>query len=155
MDAEPVIQKSMRSSMLIRRARKSDAQSIAILLAQLGYPDFDKVAAIERIMAHKQPAYIMLVGEIDAKVIGFISLHWFELGHWKEKMGRITTFCMNESYRSKGFGQLLLKGAEDVLFKKGCFRIEVTSNQKRMRAHAFYLKSGYTEDSRRFVKYRS
>jgi GNAT superfamily N-acetyltransferase len=152
MDAEVTIQKPMRKPVTIRRAKKSDAASIVSLLAQLGYPDFNSEIAQEKIMTHKQPGYYMLVGEMGGKVIGFIGLHWFELGHRKGKMGRITTFCVDEKYRSKGFGASLLQAAETVLLTQKCSRIEVTSNERRTRAHAFYLKSGYVEEPRRFVK---
>jgi N-acetylglutamate synthase-like GNAT family acetyltransferase len=143
----------MKQSVNIRQAKKSDASSIVSLLAQLGYPDFDMAAAAERISIHKKPGYHMLVGEIEGKVVGFITLHWFELGHWKGKMGRITSFCIDEGHRSKGIGAQLLLQGEGILLNQKCLKIEVTSNLRRTRAHAFYLRSGYTEDSRRFVKY--
>lgn len=143
----------MKESVKIRRAKKSDARSIVSLLAQLGYPDFDVAAAAERIAIHKEPGYCMLVGEFGETVIGFIALHWFELGHRKEKMGRITAFCIDERCRSKGFGARLLQAGEGVLLRQKCARIEVTSNERRTRAHAFYLKSGYAEEPRRFLKH--
>jgi hypothetical protein len=40
------------------------------------------------------------------------------------------------------------------LFDQGCIKIEVTSNNRRARAHDFYLKLGYVEDARRFMKMR-
>jgi hypothetical protein len=46
-----------------------------------------------------------------------------------------------------------LKAGEIILREHGAVKIEVTSNARRAQAHQFYLKAGYTEDSKRFVKY--
>lgn len=43
--------------------------------------------------------------------------------------------------------------SEKFLEARGCEKFEVTSNARRTRTHGFYLKNGYVEDSRRFVKY--
>jgi N-acetylglutamate synthase-like GNAT family acetyltransferase len=143
----------MKKAVLIRRAKQSDAPAIASLLAQLGYPESDVAVAREKIKVHKQPGYCMLVSEKAERVIGFIALHWFELGHRKGMMGRITTFCIDENYRSMGFGARLLLAGEKELLRQKCFRIELTSNERRIRAHSFYLKSGYVDEPRRFVKH--
>lgn len=145
----------MKNIVAIRRAKKSDAKDVRLLLDQLGYPDFSVHDVKEKINIHKQPGYHMMVAETKSQTIGFIALHWFELAHWKGKMGRITSFCMDKKFRSRGLGLQLLKAAEKLLLNKKCIKIEVTSNAKRLRAHGFYLKSGYVEDSKRFVKYRT
>ncbi|MEP7128633.1 MAG: GNAT family N-acetyltransferase [Chitinophagales bacterium] len=138
--------------MIIRPAKISDSAAIQLLLDQLGYPIFDEQEVVEKINLHQQPGYCILIAEIENKVVGFISMHWFELMHWKGRLGRFTSFCIDEMFRSKGVGQALLKEGEAFLIKQGCVKLEVTSNLKRTRTHEFYLKAGYVEDSRRFVK---
>lgn len=140
--------------MTIRQANLSDAEAVRQLLAQLGYPDLSEKDVIEKIKSHRHPGYQILVAEIGEKVVGFIALHWFDLVHWKEKLGRITSFCVDEGVRSQGVGRKLLDASEKFLLSNGCVKIEVTSNVRRTRAHEFYLKLGYVEDSKRFVKYR-
>jgi N-acetylglutamate synthase-like GNAT family acetyltransferase len=140
--------------MLIRQAKISDAPIIKVLLAQLGYPDLRESAVAEKIKAHSEIPYSLLVADIKNQVVGFIALHWFELMHWEGKMGRISAFCVDENFRSKGVGKKLLDEAEKLLWSKGCAKIEVTSNARRTRTHEFYLRLGYKEDSRRFVKLR-
>ena len=140
--------------MNIRVAAASDAKYIQSLLTQLGYPEFNEREVEEKIRLYRQEGYRLLVAEEEKQVVGFISLHWFELMHWKGKMGRITSFCIDEKFRSRGVGQQLLAAGEKVLFDEAAVKVEVTSNARRTQAHNFYLKAGYTEDSRRFVKYR-
>ncbi len=137
---------------MIRQAKLSDAKAIVSLLVQLGYPDLNEQLVEEKIKLHEQPGYSILVSVIDDKVIGFISMHWFELMHWKGRLGRFTSFCIDEKFRSQGVGQELLKAGEKLLLEQGCIKLEVTSNLRRTKTHEFYLKAGYGEDSRRFVK---
>ena len=139
--------------MTIRNALSTDAMAIKNLLAQLGYPDLTEQDAINNIKRHSSEGYRLLVAEEDKTILGFIALHWFDLLHWKEKIGRISAFCVDESARSKGVGKKLLKATEDLFAAQGCAKLEVTSNARRTRAHQFYLNLGYEEDSRRFVKY--
>ncbi len=138
--------------MVIRNAKLSDAYRLRELISQLGYPDFSEKDAAEKIEKHNQPSYRLLVVEEASNVIAFASLHWFEMVHRKGFIGRITGFCVDESFRSRGVGQELLKACEASLKKEGCNRLEVTSNKKRARAHQFYMKAGYLDDSLRFVK---
>jgi len=138
--------------MILREAKISDAHAIQDLLIQLGYPTFDEQEVVNKIKIHQQPGYKILIADVDNKTVGFISFHWFDLMHWKGMLGRITSFCVHDLFRSKGVGQALLKETEAFFVKQGCIKIEVTSNQRRTKTHEFYLKAGYGEDSRRFVK---
>lgn len=139
-------------SIIIRQALLTDADKIKSLLEQLGYPDFDLETVKEKIISHQKENYRLFVTDIDGEVAAFITLHWFELMHWKEKFGRITSFCVDEKYRSRGIGKEIIEYVENFLFEQGCVKIEVTSNNRRTRAHDFYLKLGYLEDARRFMK---
>lgn len=138
--------------MIIRQAMSSDAVAIRRLLIQLGYPPSHDAFVNRKIERYSKEDYHLLVCDIDQEPVGFISLHWFEIFHSEGKMGRITAFCVSEHLRKQGIGSKLLVAAEKFLVLKGCSKIEVTSNVKRVLAHAFYLKHGYSEDSRRFVK---
>jgi N-acetylglutamate synthase-like GNAT family acetyltransferase len=138
--------------MIIREANALDLKAIKRLLVQLGYPDLSESEVMEKMSVHTKPSYYLMVVEMEGAVIAFAALHWFEMLHRKGTLGRITAFCVDENFRSKGIGQQLLKVAEEHLRKQGCARLEVTSNVRRDRAHQFYLKSGYLEDSLRFVK---
>jgi len=140
--------------MIIRQATLADASAIQSLLGQLGYPDFTLEQTKEKITAYKKDSYRLLVYEVSGEVVAFIALHWFDLLHWAGKAGRITSFCVDERFRSQGIGQKMIEYSEKLMFDEGCIKLEVTSNQRRTRAHQFYLNLEYIEDSRRFVKLR-
>jgi ribosomal protein S18 acetylase RimI-like enzyme len=141
-------------NLIIRQANLSDAPEVKRLLGQLGYPDLEFEAVKEKIIAYQKDNYRLFIAEVDDQIASFISLHWFELMHWKDKLGRITSFCVDENFRSKGVGKQIMDYVEKFLFDQGCIKIEVTSNNRRARAHDFYLKLGYVEDARRFMKMR-
>lgn len=140
-------------NMIIRKALVSDAPAIQQLLEQLGYPELTLDDVRKNFGQHQGSDYEVLVGEMEGHVIAFVALHCFHLLHWKEKMGRISSFCVEDGFRSKGAGRQMLHAAEAWFRAQGCAKIEVTSNARRVRAHTFYLNLGYMEDSRRFVKY--
>jgi N-acetylglutamate synthase-like GNAT family acetyltransferase len=137
--------------MIIRQGRSADSPSIQKLLEQLDYPQqADKV--IEAIESYYQDGYYLLVVEIDNVIVGFSSLHWFDMFHMRGKMGRITAICIHDELRSKGIGHKLLTASEDFLKSKGCVKVEVTTNLKRTLTHEFYAKHGYEVNSKRFIK---
>jgi GNAT superfamily N-acetyltransferase len=47
---------------------------------------------------------------------------------------------------------MLVEAAEDWCRERGCKLVEVTSNDRRTAAHAFYRHMGYERTSMRFAK---
>jgi GNAT superfamily N-acetyltransferase len=137
--------------MIIRQGILSDSSSIHKLLAQLGYPQ-ENGEVVEAIESYHRDDYYLFVVEIDNIIVGFASLHWFDMFHARGRMGRITAMCVQEDLRSKGIGHKLLVASEEFLKGKGCVKVEVTSSLKRTLTHEFYTKNGYEINSKRFIK---
>ena len=123
------------------------------LLHQLGYDELDELGIQDNIKKYSLPGNALLIYEVENKIVGFIALHIFDSFHSAGQIGRITAFCVDEEYRSKGIGIQLLQQGENFFIEHKCIKIEVTSNNRRTAAHAFYLNRGYVEDSRKFVRY--
>ncbi len=137
--------------MIIREGIPSDATSIQSLLEQLEHP-LTKEAILKKIDQYTSPHYHLLIIEIENKVAGFASLHWYDVFYDPGYVGRITAFCIDQQFRSRGIGRELLQVAEDYFRKQGCLRVEVSSNERRNDAHRFYLKNGFVINSKRFIK---
>ena len=136
--------------MLIRDATPDDARNLRQLLLQLGY-SLDENETQQKIRAYSLEGNKILVAESSEGLAAFISLHIFVCFHSPGSIGRITAFCVDENHRAKGIGAKMLTEAESYFRKNNCYRIEVTSNNRRVEAHEFYRKKGYSENSKKFV----
>lgn len=135
----------------IRAAAAADAAALVPLLAELGFPaDADEVAARLRSLAALGEQ--VLVAADGAALLGFVSLHATPVLHRPAPVGRLTALVVAAEYRLQGVGRALLRAAELFLAERGCALIEVTSNQRRTDAHAFYERLGYARTSYRFGK---
>jgi N-acetylglutamate synthase-like GNAT family acetyltransferase len=141
----------MKEDMNIRGARESDARAITGLLDELGYPNTREfvVRKLETLGDDENPVF---VAEAGGEVVGFISLHIMPVFHEEPLYCRITAVAVTDSYRRRGVGRRLMERAEAVARAAGCGRIELTSNDRRTWAHAFYEAIGYEGTSRKFVK---
>ena len=138
--------------MLIRRLTSSDANFAASLMAELGYPTTADAFAERFAALCTNPHNAVLVAEAQGSILGLVSVHSFEMLHRPGRLGRITALVVASSARGHGVGTRLLRDAEDHLQKSGCTVLEVTSNDQRADAHAFYAARGYQEKRVRFVK---
>jgi GNAT superfamily N-acetyltransferase len=66
--------------------------------------------------------------------------------------GQITALVVARRARGRGIGRLLASEAEAWLAAVGAGRVMVNSGIARADAHAFYVRLGYDETGRRFVK---
>lgn len=137
---------------LIRPATVSDAEAIAGLLDELGYPasPASVLQKIQLLSAGDHDA--VYVAEISGGVAGVIGLHTTELLHCSGRLGRITALVVSAKQRGSGIGKALVETADRYFQQQDCLRAEVTSGDQRRRAHAFYQSNGYAPNERRFVK---
>jgi ribosomal protein S18 acetylase RimI-like enzyme len=134
----------------VREARPKDAEAIAPLIVALGY----EVAPAEvkhRLAALKKAGAPALVAE-QGGIAGVLTTWITQVLHRPRPVGRITMLVVAEGARGRGIGTALVAEAEKRLAAKGCGLVEVTSNAKRLRAHAFYERLGYERTSYRFAK---
>lgn len=134
----------------VRDARPADAEAIAALIVALGY-DVNETDVRKRLAAFKRGGEPALVA-VRERLVGVLSWHVTPVLHRPRPVGRITMLVVDEKLRGSGIGALLVAEAEGRLAARGCGLVEVTSNRKRLRAHAFYERLGYERTSYRFGK---
>jgi N-acetylglutamate synthase-like GNAT family acetyltransferase len=137
---------------VIRDADKGDAQAIVTLLDELGYPATNEFALEKIKQLGRRKHDRILVAEKEGQIAGVLSLHIMPLLHRRFNLCRVTAMVIGLDYRRQYIGQRLMEMAEAYARANKCFRIEITSGEKRIDAHAFYQACGYTERSRRFCK---
>jgi ribosomal protein S18 acetylase RimI-like enzyme len=131
--------------LVTRDAKPRDAEALAALIAALGY---EVTAADVRKRLRSVEALVADKGGI----VGILSISVMNVLHRPKPVGRISMMVVAEAERGAGIGAALVAEAERRLAARGCGLVEVTSNQKRLRAHAFYEKLGYERTSYRFFK---
>jgi GNAT superfamily N-acetyltransferase len=86
----------------------------------------------------------LLVAEVAGCVVGMCQLlvfrHFQRLG---ELCGEIESLHVHPEFRSQGIGTQLLAAAVEVARQAGCYRVQLTSNQRRVDAHRFYTRHGF------------
>ena len=134
--------KNKSSEVKVRRAKDSDAASLAALSGELGYPA--TAAEIRRRLRRLKPTAenAVFVAETQSEVIGWLHVsvdHLIEVPLRAEINGLVV--CEKE--RSNGAGARLLDAAEKWARGKKCVNMSVRSNVVRERAHVFYERNGY------------
>ena len=132
-------------------AKPSDAERLVELIHELGHEISEK-AARKNIATLKKLGETPIVATLDKKVVGMIGVHRMVTIHRDAPVGRIPVQIVAKEAQGHGLGRMLVDAAEQWCRKKGCKLIEVTSNDRRADAHAFYRHMGYERTSIRFFK---
>jgi GNAT superfamily N-acetyltransferase len=86
----------------------------------------------------------VLVAEIAGDVVGMCQLVIFR--HFQAEGGlccEIESVHVHPEFRSKGIGAQLVSSAAEIARRAGCYRVQLTSNLRRPRAHQFYEREGF------------
>ena len=132
-----------KNEVKIRRAKSADAQRIAELSGQLGYPA-TAAQMRERLRGIKpvSPHAVLVAESAKDGVIGWLHVSREPLLE-VEIRAEVNGLVVAEGQRSAGAGARLLAAAEDWARKHGCKSMSVRSNVIRERAHKFYERNGY------------
>ena len=136
----------------LRSAMIADADDVARLLSELGYPcEIDDAAErIDAIAANDRQALVL--ARRDGAVCGLVALDFMYYLPLGTITCRVTALVVTPTAQGLGIGRQLLKEAERRARSGGAARIELTSGSQRTEAHAFYRACGYKDSSVRFVK---
>lgn len=135
----------------IRDAKPSDAERLAELIRYLGHP-IDAKQVKRNLAALKKSGETPLVATLDKKLVGLCGIARRVVIARAAPLGRISTLVVAQEAQGRGIGRLLVETAEKWMRKQGCELVEVTSNDRRAEAHAFYRHMGYERTSTRFAK---
>ena len=135
----------------IREAKAADAPNLVELIRYLGH-EIDEKAVRRNLKALRKTDETPLVATLNKKIVGMCGVGARTVVHRPAPLGRITALAVAKEAQDHGIGRLLVEAAEEWMRKKGCKLVEVTSNDKRTAAHAFYRHLGYERSSIRFFK---
>lgn len=135
----------------IRDAKPSDAQRLVELIHELGH-EIDEKAVRKNLKTLGKTGELPLVVTLDKVVVGMVGRHAMVTVHRPAPVGRIPVLIVAKEAQGLKLGRMLVEAVEQWCRKKGCQIVEVTSNDRRAEAHAFYRHMGYERSSIRFFK---
>lgn len=133
----------------VREVRGDDAEPIASLCAQLGYPATAQAIA-ERLAWMADIDGEVFVAELDNAIVGWIAVErriTLESGMVFE----ITGLVVDSTRRRTGAGRALVHAAECCSRDRGAALLVVRSNTVREESHAFYAGIGFVRSKTQHV----
>ena len=134
--------------------RQSTQADLAAILKLYQQPSMDDGKAIdiqraERIyqrLSH-YPFYEFYVACLeDSSIVGVFGLLIMDnLGHQGSPAAVVEGVCVDELYRNQGIGKQMMASAVEISREYGCYKLALTSNSKRKKAHQFYQGLGFEQ----------
>jgi GNAT superfamily N-acetyltransferase len=139
----------------IRPATQNDLGAILALMADLETDDqVLGLSAAEAIFErmHSYPNYTIYVTVAEGKVIGTFSLLIMDnLAHMGAPSGIVEDVAVHSSWRGQGIGKQMMHFAMQQCQKAGCYKLVLSSNLRRDRAHKFYDELGFQRHGYSFI----
>lgn len=136
----------------LRPGRRTDAAELARLLTQLGHPTIAADVTARWARWEAEGNSIAVAEAAGGDLAGMITWSTRAVLHRPYPLGRITALVVDQAARGRGLGRRLLAHAESALAAAGCGMIELTSHDRRVDAHRFYLAVGYAKTGVRFAR---
>ena len=143
-------------ALTIRVAGEDDISAILALYAAAGFVGagpLDEVAArdkLRRIAAY--PDYRIFVLAVDGSVVGTYALLVMDnIAHGGAPLSIVEQVAVAPGRQGQGLGTAMMEHAMAESRARGCYKLQLSSNVKFERAHAFYDKLGFTRHGYSFV----
>jgi ribosomal protein S18 acetylase RimI-like enzyme len=136
----------------IRDAGPDDAEPLARLVGQLGYPASADLIARRLVRLTASEADRCVVAGVEGEVVGMATLHASLSIVDDDLAAKLSAIVVDERYRRRGIGEALVSALEADARSRGCSLLFLTTAERRAGAHAFYRRIGFEETGRRFAK---
>lgn len=143
----------------IRQAHEEDIEGILAIYSQ---PSIDNGVCL----SHKEateifrtiesyPNYKIYVSEVDDRIVGTITvLIMHNIGHLGKKSALFESIAVLPEWQGRGIGKKMLEYAINLCKEHGCYKITLSADIKREKAHHFYKSLGFVQHGMSF-KYKT
>ena len=137
----------MSAEVTVRFARPDDWPAVAGLLVELGRGVADGTAAdpTHRMQfgGHlRRLDSVTLVAVVGGEVVGVADMEYHQRLGDHRPQARVNDIVVTERARGTGVGTRLLRAAEELARKRGCFRMALVTASWREATMAFYARAG-------------
>ena len=126
----------------LRAARASDAEAIAALFTDEGYPAGPS-DIVDRLARFGSEYSRVVVAEHEGALLGFIAIHALPRFEHDDRILRILALVVDAGARERGVGRTLMAEAERIAVELGAAFVEVTAGHHRPDARHLYESLGY------------
>jgi len=138
---------------MIRKAKDSDLESVKILIEELEEQKFEFEIFKEIYLKNLINTEVhYFVAEVNNYVVGFMSIFESTPLHHCHKLAEIQELFISENHRGLSIGKEFIELATKLGQENGWLQIELSSHMKRLKAHNFYLRNGFSRRHFKFVK---
>ena len=143
--SSPASQGQAQPGFRVRSARRGDAEALALLLAELGYPGAADTSTVHWVLSHPEMDVIVAADAMD-KPVGMITLSHRPQLRMKGRIVTIDELVVSATWRRKGVGRALMKHALERARVLTAKRVELHTHKGRGEAvRAFYESCGFQE----------
>src|SRR3954471_24222929 len=139
------------SRLVVREARLDDLRDVLRLLNQDAIrevvEDYSDLTPYRDAMAEilAAPQSSVLVGEVDGEVVATAQVTWQRrMMYGAGLVCQLESVRVDSDWRGGGIGSSFVQWIVDDARRRGCARIELTSNAQRVDARRFYERLGFT-----------
>ena len=116
----------------IRRARRGDAESLAALLREMGYPQGSDAQTVHWVISHPE-IEIFVAADTQDRPVGMVSLSHRPQLRLRGRIATVDELVVSEGWRRRGVGKALM---QQVLERCGARALSV----KRLEVSAYALQ---------------
>jgi GNAT superfamily N-acetyltransferase len=135
----------------IREARESDLLAILSLHRELENPETVVTLSLEQ--ARKiferiggYPNYKIFLAQIEEQIVGTFALLLMDnLAHNGSPSGVVEDVVVASNWQGNGIGKAMMTFARERCHNYGCYKLVLSSNSKRTKAHQFYESLGFVK----------
>jgi GNAT superfamily N-acetyltransferase len=131
-----------RQAITVRPATEADADRIASLFTDEGYPAGPS-DILERLGRFASPYSQVIVADHEGEVLGFVAIHALPRLEHSDRVLRVMALVVDAGVRDRGVGHLLMGEAERIGREFGAAFSEVTAGHHRPEARRLYEDLGY------------
>jgi len=131
-----------RQTLTLRPATDDDAERIASLFTDEGYPSGPS-DIVERLGRFSSEHSRVIVADNDGEVLGFVAIHALPRFEHSDRVLRVMALVVDAGVRERGVGRLLMEEAERIGRDLGAAFAEVTACHHRPDARRLYEDLGY------------
>jgi len=134
----------------MRKAEESDLEAILAIYSQ---PAIDNGVSLNLAEAREiykiiqtYPHYHIFMAEVENKIVGTIAvLIMHNIGHLGKKSAIFESIAVLPEWQGRGIGRKMLKSAAAFCEEMDCYKITLSANIKREKAHQFYKCLGFIQ----------